>query len=175
MRLRSVSSGFWDLRSSKKRFFTVKSLSPMRTVASPLLSISFSESPRSRIKWLGREGAAMVATAAVEGIFPAAWSTAAPPREWPMSSRGASWFFSRNSGGGHQVAHVGREGGFGEIALALSKPSEVEPKDGNLPVAQRVGDARRRLQVLGAGKTVGKKCIGDRFLILRKFEPRGKL
>ena len=74
-----------DSRSSRNCFLILKVLPARLTFASPRRSIISFESPRANDTWPGSAGAAIVTTARDEGIFDAAWSTAAPPREWPIA------------------------------------------------------------------------------------------
>lgn len=58
---------------------------------------------------------------------------------------------------GAQVLQIGREVGVGEIALAFPQTGEVKAKDLEPLLDQRPGDPHDRLQVLRAGKAMGKK------------------
>ena len=68
----------------------------------------------------------------------------------------------------HQVLDVRGEIGFGKVALALPQAREVEPQDGQAPVGQGAADVADRLQVLGAGETMGEQGVGLGFPVGRK-------
>ena len=60
-------------------------------------------------------------------------------------------------GGGNQIVGVRREVGVLELALAHPQPREVEPQHPEAQIGERVGDARRRSDVLAAGEAVGEQ------------------
>lgn len=59
----------------------------------------------------------------------------------------------------HQVLHVGREVGVGELSLAVAEPGEVEAQHRDPVLHQRARDAGGGEDVLAAGEAVGEQRV----------------
>ena len=114
----------------------------------------------------------MVATARHSwGMSPAAAKTAAPPKLWPTSKRGASYSSRKNFAAAEQVADIRRKIGVGEIAFGRAQPGEIEPQNREPARRQSGGDIARRKNIFGASEAVGEKRVSAR-RVGGRFEAR---
>ena len=72
-----------------------------------------------------------------------------------------------------KVGDIGGKAGVGKFTLARAKPGEVEAQHGDAERGESVRDALRGMDVLAAGKAVGKQRVGAR-LPVGAIEQRGK-
>ena len=110
------------------------------------------------VTWAASQGAAIVTTALASGICPAAASTAAPPRLWPIRIAGACRVAQRRP---DEIGDIRGEVAIGEFAVAGAQAGEIEAQHRDAMRRQSGGNARRRKHVLAAGEAMSEQRAAE--------------